>query len=372
MRIGIDARMLGPQCGGLGRYVEQLVLGIEQIDRENAYVVFLRKDNWERYAPAQPNFQKALVDIPWYGIAEQFRLPKILKKAGVDIMHFPHWNVPLAYRKPFVVTIHDLIMWHYPRKKASTHGPMVYWLKDFVARAVLRSAARRARHILTTSEFTKQDIHETLGIRKEKMTVAYQAPFNDISTYRNIDISKYLVVKPYVLYVGSAYPHKNLARLIDAWRIVEEKTNGAYQLVLAGKDGFFYKKLSRYIDISRSRNIVLTGFVEDDVLDALYREASLSVAPSLYEGYALPALEAIQSGIPVAASNRTCFPEVLGEAALYFDPENTAQMASVIIRALKDDTVRFDLLSRGKEELKRYSSEAQATRTRAMYEAERP
>lgn len=368
MKIGIDARMLGPRCGGLGRYVEQLVLGLEQIDRENEYIVFLRKENWDRYVPTHGNFQKVLADIPWYGIGEQLYLPKIFHEARVDIMHFPHWNVPLAYRKPFILTIHDLIMWHYPREEASTHGPLAYWIKDRIARVVLRSSARRARWILTTSEYTKEDIHKTLGIPREKMIVTYQAPFRlKEQGTRNKVLQRFGITKPYVLYVGNAYPHKNLERLVDSWKTVDEQTDNAYQLVLAGKNSSWYQKLSNVT--GQLSNVILTGFMEDDALDALYRGASLYAATSLYEGYALPALEAVSRGIPVVASSRTCFPEVLGEAALYIDPENTAQMASVIIRALSDDTIRFDLISRGKEEIKRYSWEALAKKTRAMYEA---
>lgn len=373
MRIGIDARMLGPQCGGLGRYVEQLVIGLEQLDRKNEYIVFLRKDNWERYMPTQANVRKVLADIPWYGWREQAQFPAIVKRENIDLMHFPHWNVPLLYQDPFVVTIHDLIMWHYPRGEASTHGPIVYWLKDRAARLVLRSAARRARRIFAVSEYTKHDVHAALGIPLKKIIVTYQAPFVD----KNLELRKqnpesvltlFPITKPYALYVGSAYPHKNLERLVDAWKSISKETGGAYQLVLAGKDSVWYQKLIQKIRQLESQEIIVTGFVKDDALDALYRDASLYVAPSLYEGYALPALEAISRGIPVVASNRACFPEALGEAALYFDPENTQQMASVILRALHDEAIRLELTTRGREEMRRFAPNELATETLAVYE----
>ncbi len=369
MRIGIDARMLGPHTGGLGRYTLELVRHLEKLETRHEYVIFLRQDNWHRCEPATAYMRKALLNVPWYSIEEQLRVGAILQKEHVDLMHFPHWNVPLFYRKPFVVTIHDLIMWHFPREEASTHGPLVYWLKDAASRLVVRSAARRAKHILTTSEYTKNDIHETLGVGKERMTVTYQAPFEEISRFRDFEISKLGVTKPYVLYVGNAYPHKNLGRLVDAWQIVEEKTHGAYQLVLVGKENYFYEKLSRNIQKSGRHGVVLTGFVEDHTLEALYANARLYVAPSMYEGFALSALEAIARGIPVVASSASCFPEVLGESALYVHPENVLQIADALCAVLDNESLRAELRERGVEELKRYSWESLARRTLHVYEA---
>jgi len=112
MKIGIDARMYGPKQGGLGRYVEQLVLELEKIDNQNEFVIFLRADNWNEYTPSKPNFKKVLANISWYGWQEQFKLTPIIKKEKVDLMHFPHWNIPLFYNDPFIVTIHDLILLH--------------------------------------------------------------------------------------------------------------------------------------------------------------------------------------------------------------------------------------------------------------------
>lgn len=368
MLIGIDARMLGPQCGGLGRYVEQLVRALQSTDTENEYALFFRKNNWDRFSPSTSRFRKVLADIPWYSISEQMKLPALIREERVDLMHFPHWNVPLLYRAPFVVTIHDLIMWHEPREEASTLGPCAHWVKDRASRAVLRSAARRAKHILTTSEFTKQDIHDHLRVLKEKMTVTYQAPCISQVSDVKCHVSAYGITKPYILYVGHAYPHKNLERLADAWKLVNEKTAGGYQLVFVGKKNFFYERLARYIDISTYQNIRLTGFVEDDMLTALYRGASLCVAPSLYEGFALPALEAMAAGVPVAASNRSCFPEVLGEGAIYFDPENIEHMAQVILTALCNPDVQWQLRERAKEELRRFSWQRFVAEMRAVYQ----
>lgn len=390
MKIGIDCRMYGSKQAGLGRYVQELVLGLEKIDSNNEYVIFLRQENWEEYQPIDHNFKKVLADISWYSLSEQLNLKKIIEREKVDLMHFPHWNVPLFYNKPFVVTIHDLIMYHYPRQEASTHGPIVYWLKDLAHRIVLRHAVKKAKQIIVTSEFTKQDVHKTLGVPLEKMTVVYQAPFQNeklkvkrekSNLNKKSDLNKWGINKKYVLYVGNAYPHKNLEGLLKAWKIFEEKYGSDYQLVLVGKKNFFYDKLitssqhhfittSPHYDnvtMEQCNNIIFTGYVPDEDLAQFYTKASLYVFPSFYEGFGLPPLEAMTYGVPVVSSNATCLPEILGEGALYFDPENLEQMAEVIYKGLNDKSIRFELREKAKEELKRYSDEKMIRETLWVY-----
>lgn len=172
-----------------------------------------------------------------------------------------------------------------------------------------------------------------------------------------------------MIYVGAAYPHKNLEGLLKAWAIFQEKYGGEYQLVLVGKEDYFWRRLKdRGSQIIDHRSLIFTDFVSDADLSSVYKHASLFVFPSLYEGFGLPPLEAMAHGVPVVSSNRTCLPEVLGEAALYFDPENYAQMAEVIHRALTDDEIRFALKENAREELKRYSWEKLARETVWVYE----
>jgi len=313
------------------------------------------------------------VDIPLYSWQEQIKFKKIIDRENVNLMHFPHWNVPLFYNKPFVVTIHDLIMYHYPRQEASTHGPIVYWFKDLLHRLVLRHAVKAAKQIIVTSEFTKQDVHRTLNVPVEKMTTIYQVPFmkiinNQETNSKQITNYKLQITKPYVLYVGNAYPHKNLDGLLKAWKIFCEKYGPSYQLVLAGKKNFFYNKLINHLTIKPLNNIIFTGYVSDGELSVLYQNASLYVFPSLYEGFGLPPLEAMSYGIPVASSNATCLPEVLGEGAIYFDPENYEQMAETIYRGLTDENLRFELREKAREELKRYSSGKMIEETLTIYQ----
>lgn len=368
MIIGIDARMLGPKAGGLGRYIQELLNHVLRIDTENTYIVFLRKENWDLVPEGNSQVKKVLADIPWYSWKEQVFLPSILKKHPVDLMHFPHWNIPLLYTKPFVVTIHDLTMYHYPRGEASTHGRVVYWIKNLLSHVVVKHAVRKARKILVPTEFTRQDVRKTLGMPMEKMVVTYLAPFTKSSSISpTLDLNKNRIHKPYVLYVGVAFPHKNLEGLLKAWNIFEHKYGSEYQLVLAGKKNYFYNRLLELPLMEDLQHVIYTDFVPDEELPCLYKQASLFVFPSLYEGFGLPPLEAMQYGVPVVSSNRSCLPEVLGEAALYVDPENYEQMADMIYLGLTNHDIRFELQRNAKEELKRYSWERTARQTLEAY-----
>ncbi|MBU2542839.1 glycosyltransferase family 4 protein [Patescibacteria group bacterium] len=371
MKIGIDCRMFGPGFG-LARYTQQLVKNLLEIDLENQYVLFFRGcDIKEFIAGSNKNVKIVITDIPWYSLAEQIKFKSIIKKQKIDLMHFPHWNVPLLYNEPFVVTVHDLIMYHYPRPEATTLGPIKFWFKNRMHRFVLNHAVAVAKHIIVTSEFTKQDVHATLGVELKKMTVTYQAPFAQKHTTFGLNTKTqkhpidFEITKPYVLCVGAAYPHKNLDGLLRAWDLFEDKYGGDYQLVLVGKQDYFYRNIRS--DVSCQLPVVFTGFVPDDELVELYKNASLYVFPSKYEGFGLPPLEAQQFDIPVASSSASCLPEVLGESALYFDPENIEQMADTIHRGLTDQDIRFELKQNARENLQRFSGDVLARVTLGVY-----
>lgn len=356
---------------GLARYTQQLVKHLLETDLENQYILFFRNNNIKEFeAGDNKNVKIVIADIPWYSLAEQVKFKKIIKQQQVDLMHFPHWNVPFFYNDPFVVTVHDLIMYHYPRPEATTLGPIKFWIKDSLHRIVLSHAVKKARHVITTSEFTKEDIHKTLGVSKNKMSVTYQAPFSyNISSLKDNEfvLQNYGIKKPYVMYVGTAYPHKNVEGLLNAWLKFQELHGEEYQLVLVGKENYFYQRLLVQQATREIKNFVYTGFVEDDELSAIYLQSSLYVFPSFYEGFGLPPLEAQDHGVPVVSSNASCLPEILGESALYFDPDSPEQMAEMIHKGLTDEDVRTDLKQNARENLERFSWEKLARETLGIY-----
>jgi len=370
MRIGIDARMLGSGFG-LGRYVQQLVTLLEQHDRENEYVIFLRKENWGSYIPKEKNFSRVQADIPWYSVREQVALTHIIKKQHLDLMHFLHSNVPLNYTDPFVVTIHDLIMYHYPRPEATTRGKAIFWLKDKAHRVVLKHAIEKSRHIITTSEFTSADIARHFDIKKEKMTRVYQSPFIEQAVRHDPQektvLNTHGIRNTYAMYVGAAYPHKNVEQLLRAWQIFVEEHGEDVQLVLVGKDDYFWRRLKEsdlYLDTPQ---VVHTGYVSDTELRSLYAHASLYVFPSLYEGFGLPPLEAMASNVPVASSDASCLPEVLADAAVYFDPNNPAHVADTIASVIENPDLQMQLQQAGRERVRELSREKFVEGTRGVY-----
>lgn len=344
--------MLGSKQGGIGRYIHEILKALKH-ESNIQFVIFLRKDNWD-FVEETPNIKKVLADIYWYGWREQLCLPKIIKKEKVDLMHFPHWNIPFSYCKPFVVTIHDLLLLHYPTRASSTLGPITYFFKNIAYKIILRHAIKKSRHIITISEFTKNDILKNFNIEAKKITVTHLAP---LPPPLNLPLGQgektpanlihYKITKPYVLYVGVAYPHKNLEGLIEAWKIFCAEHGNDYQLVLAGRKNYFYEKILKRTCLSgrqvQDDNIIFTDYVPDEDLPAFYKNASLYVFPSFYEGFGLPALEAMQYGVPVVSSNSTCLPEILKDAVLYFDPSNKPAISDAIWRGLTDEKLRQEL-----------------------------
>src|SRR3972149_10390160 len=174
MKIGIDARMI--KATGIGRYVSNLILNLAKIDKKNEYVVFLKKEDFDDFYPPVgglpfKNIKKELANFHWYTLSEQIEFPKVLKSANLDLMHFPHFNVPYAYSKPFIITIHDLTLHRHKTIRASTKNLLTYNLKHWLYKKIIKRSAKKALKIFTPSEFTKTEIIKILKIRPEKIIV---------------------------------------------------------------------------------------------------------------------------------------------------------------------------------------------------------
>lgn len=369
MKIGIDARFFGLIGKGLGRYTQKLIEHLEMNDCENEFVVFLRKENFDEYQPFNKNFTKVLADYRWYSFSEQLLFPKLLYKHKIDLMHFPHFNVPILYRKKFVLTIHDLILLHFPTLKGTMLNPVWYWLKFLAYKLAIGSAISRAKSVIAVSQFTKNDIISQYPRVQEKISVTHEAT-DDLCRISNISphliLEKYGIIKPYLLYVGNAYPHKNLEKLIEAFELILTKYP-SMQLALVGKEDFFYKRLKNFAARKNASGVNFLGFVSDQDLDVLYRFASAYVFPSLYEGFGLPPLEAMAKGAPVVSSDHACMREVLGNAACFADASDARIFADGILKVLNDKNFRQDLIDNGYGQIKKYSWEKMARETLEIY-----
>lgn len=368
MRIGIDARFYGREGKGLGRYTEQLLKYLGRRNPPHEFIVFLRRENFDAYVPPSPNFRRVLADVPWYGAREQTVLPAVLRAARVDLMHFLHFNVPVLYRRRFMVTIHDLILAHYPTRRASTRSAPAYWLKYALYRAVLASAVRRAAFVLTVSEFSKHDIVKTFHVDPSRITVTLEAadplpgpplPPGDAAALSG----------GFYLYVGNAYPHKNLEWLVSTLARGWAEGRLRRPLVLVGRRDYFYDRLAALAHrLGCNDRVHFAGSVPDPILKWLYTHATVYLFPSRYEGFGLPGLEAMAEGLPVIAAAATSLPEMYGEAALYVDPSDGEGLLATIGRLERDGVLRAEMVRRGRARAAQFSWDRLAEQTLAAYE----
>ena len=434
MKICIDTRLYGPAKNkGLGRYVEQLVKNLPCTRTSSVqgigieFLVLLCKDNWDECVFREPTprpgsgfstgsldspgatgvtrgdsggkFKKVLADYKWYSFAEQIFLPLKLWRLKCDLVHFPHFNVPLLYRGKFVVTIHDLIMYKFPDERATTRNKLVYKIKYWLHKIVVKSAVKRAERVIVVSEWTKKDVAREFNLDFQKIVVTHlgfefggnQKLRNSVASLPEIKskdspaacgvsaslrklrddeieinvLEKYGVKRPYLLYAGNAYPHKNLERLIKVFNLVK-KNYPDLQLVLVGKNDYFYDELKAY-SLQLTVDVVFTDYIFNGELAELYKNAQAYIFPSLYEGFGLPGLEAMSCGLPVVSSNASCLPEIYGRAALYFNPNDIDDMSKKIIQILDSEELRRELTSKGFEQLKKYSWRGCIKKTLSVY-----
>lgn len=369
MKIGIDARFFGPAGKGLGRYVERLVENLEKIDQANEYIIFLRKENWDYYTPKVSNFKKVLADYPWYSLKEQIMMLWKIWREKIDLVHFPHFNIPIFCPTKFVATIHDLILLQFPTPRATTLGPLLYKIKYFGYRLVIGLGLRRAKKVITVSECTKKELVQYFKINPEKIAVTYEAcdgvEYGQLKMPEKKILAKFGITKPYLLYVGNAYPHKNLEGLLKIF----PKLNLDCQLVLVGREDYFYKRMKEEIKGTPiEKNIIFTDFVSEAILADLYRNARVYVFPSFVEGFGLPGLEAMSYGLPLVASNSSCLPEIYGDGAVYFNSKDEREMIEKIKFVWSDEATRQNLIKLGLEQVKKYSWQNLAEKTLQIYQ----
>lgn len=373
MKIGIDARFFGNSGKGLGRYTQKLIEELEKIDHHNQYYIFLNLHNFDEYQPKNPNFRKVLADIPWYSWQEQVLFPRLLIKYKLDLVHFLHFNIPIAYRKPYVVTIHDLILLEYPTRKASKLNWIMYKVKNLAYRIVILNAIHTARKVITISEYTSQSIIKHFNLSKNKITMIYEGV--DLERFNPLNAQKFefdkfsILPQKYILYVGNVYPHKNIDRLVNVfYKLKQAKLDQDIKLVLVGKKDYFFELIMKQVkELGLEKSVIFPGYVSDEQLISLYEQCLFYVFPSLYEGFGLPPLEAIAMGSPIVISNSTCLPEIFGEHVEYFDPISEEDMKKVIHSFILDEGKREKQKRHHQSILSRYSWSDMAESTKKLY-----
>jgi glycosyltransferase involved in cell wall biosynthesis len=368
VRIAIDARLINES--GVGRYIRNLLENLAQTDTKNEYLVLLKKRDLNRFKFGK-NFKEVEADFNWYSMSEQLKLPKLLNSLKPDLVHFPHFNVPVFYKGKFVVTIHDLIHQHFTMNRATTLDPITYKVKQFGYRRVFDFALKKSKKIMVPSQYVKSQLKDEWGIDNGKVEVTTEGVDDSILQIRKKRdkkfqlklLSKIRVTGNYIFYVGNAHPHKNIECLIEAFRKLKTEFEDL-KLVLSGADHYFWKRIkNKYKD----SDIIYTGFVTDEVLVALLSNARAFVMPSLEEGFGIPVLEAFACGCPVVCSGIGSLKEIGQDACIYFDPKNTGQMAEKIKEVLLNEMLGQELIKKGENRVKDFSWKKMAEMTLDIY-----
>ena len=369
MRIGIDCRMYSSRFTGIGRYVYELTHNLFEIDRKNEYVLFFNEPEYSLFTEPGPNVKKRLVNAPHYSFSEQTKFLRKINREHLDVMHFTHFNRPIFYNHPSIVTIHDLTLSFYPGKKLTSP-----WHR-FAYHLAIRTAVKKAKKIIAVSENTKKDLQNLFKIKEEKINVIYEGVnsqfrvLQDKAIVENIR-KKYKLEKPYLLYTGVWRSHKNLPNLIKAFNVLKTDYGFDGYLVITGrKDPVYAPDIeNETLSLELGNDIIFTGLVDDSDLIALYNGSLAYVFPSFYEGFGLPPLEAMQCGVPVVASNTSSVPEVCGDGnAVFFDPNSPEDMAINIFEVISQKSLRQKLITRGLQRARQFSWSKMAEATLKLY-----
>ena len=358
MKIVIDAREYPTSTG---RYVRKLIENLEKLESDHEFIILLLAKDFDAYQPKVKNFSKVVADFKEFTFSEQIGFLRQIRSLKPDLVHFAMIHQPILYPGLRVTTAHDLTTARF-RNPATPF--LVFKFKQLVYKLVIQIMARRNKLVMTPTQYVKSDLVNYTGIKDSKVVVTLESADEIKASPEKISG---LVNKKYLLYVGRAQPHKNLRRLIDALKILQIK-NPELELVLVGKKDSLLEDYIEYAKESGAKNVTATGYVSEGQLRWLYENCAVYCFPSLSEGFGLPSLEAMKHGAPVASSNATCLPEVNGEAAHYFDPLYSSDMALKINDILTDEKLRKELIKKGAEQVKKYSWRRMAEQTLEVYE----
>ena len=348
MLIGIDAsRAVTARRTGTETYSLHLIRALLALGADHRFRLYFRQ-------PPPPDLFNGvdLRVIPFPRLWTHLRLSGEMLRRPPDVLFVPAHVLPLVHPRRSVVTVHDLGYLYHPEAHTRTQNLYLRWSTRYNARA--------AAHLLADSEATRRDLVRRYGVPPEKITVAYPgyderlAPVTDPAALAAVR-ARYGLTGPYLLYLGTLHPRKNLSRLIQAFYNLQPATCNL-QLVLAGKKGWLYDDIFAQVRaLGLTERVIFTGYVPDDDLPALLSGALAFVYPSLYEGFGFPVLEAMACGAPVVCSNVSSLPEVAGDAALLVDPLDTAALAAALARLVGDEGLRRELRERGFRQVRKFS-----------------
>lgn len=365
MHIGIDARLLYYQMGGISQYILHLLPALARLDHVNRYTVFHSRKDGRHYTPSPPNFQRKNLWTPSHHRLERWTLSGEIAFSRLDVLHSPDFIPPQFGARRFIITVHDLNFIYYP--EFLTRQSMRYYAEQ------IQWAVEKADHISADSHATRYDLIEHLGVPPAKVTTVhlaanplYAKEYEETAVQQTLD--QYKLPRGFILFVGTLEPRKNIPFLLEAYDRLRQTTDVDVPLILVGRKGWIYEEIFQRID-----TLGLTGLVRhlegiyDEQLAHLYHAAGVLVTPSHYEGFGLPALEAMHCGCPVIVSNRGSLPEIVGQAGLIVDVLEEREWTDALHRVLTDTALRQRMIAAGSAQAATFSWQKTAELTRALY-----
>lgn len=366
MRIGYDITSLTERLSGVGTYTLQLLTHMAELEPQHEYLLLTH--HAARYAdlPATKAFYDVRRPFPNRMLWMQCVLPMTLRSVQPDLCHYTNFIGPLLNPCPYLVTIHDMTLSLLPQ-----YHPL---RKQILIRPLIPLVARRASRIITVTENARDDIMRLLHVPPERIVVIPEAA---APQYKPASLAEqqrvraaYGLQQPYLLYIGTLEPRKNLVRLIRAWHELRRRRRIPHLLVIVGAQGWQYDPIYREVQaLSCAADVRFTGYAPAHDLPALYSAADAFAFPSLYEGFGLPVIEAMACGTPTLISNTPALAEVAGDAALLVDPRNIASISQGLERLLNDDALRTLMRERGLKQAGAFSWRRTALQTLAAYQA---
>lgn len=365
MHIGIDARLPYYQMGGISQYTLHLLPALAALDVENEYTIFHLWRDGRDHIPAAPNFRRRNLFTPCHHRLERWALAAELWPHRLDVLHSPDFIPPQSGARRRIITVHDLNFIHYPQ--FLTPESMRYYA-DQIAWAV-----QEADHICADSHATRHDLMEYLYVPPQKVTTVHLAASplyeNGVTeTAVNQTLSQYNLPRGFILFVGTLEPRKNIPFLLRAYKAWRRQSRLDAPLVLVGRKGWLYEEIFLTVAELQLQGCVrhLEG-IGDAQLSHLYHAAGVLVTPSHYEGFGLPALEAMHCGCPVIVSNRGSLPEIVGAAGLTLDVIDEEAWSDALHRVLTDEQLREGMIRQGYAQAKTLSWQKTASATLEIY-----
>jgi glycosyltransferase involved in cell wall biosynthesis len=372
MKIAINCSICQPKGGGITEYIVNLTRNLERIDHENEYVLYVLQDLYEfcktklpeRFRMKKIPYNNTQKDIIKRSLFSQRFWYKEEEQENFDVFHSPFFYVPKFHHAKVLITVHDLRLYRYPQ----TYG----LLRLIYLQHSVKESIRRASKIISISQFTKNEIVDTCRVSPEKITVIHEAINREsfsssrIAGYELPQEYNFLRESRFLFSLGHIEPRKNYMRLVEAFKLIkQDKRNCDLKLVIAGKPILNAEKTIRMIE--ETADAYYLNFVPFEMLLWLYKNASLFVFPSYYEGFGFPPLEAASLGTVSAVSKVSSMPEVCGDTAFYFDPYDVKGIKEAISVGLYD----VDAFSKNKllleSQLNKFSWERNARETLHVY-----